>query len=74
MYEEALALLKQLLYQQNYMNKRLDKIENKLDAVNYQTTDLTKFTTESELEIDKIQNDIDYDEEITSKNWNDIEI
>lgn len=72
MYEELLVLLKQLISQQNHMNNKIDKIVNKINSVNYKTTDLTKLSFDGDIVIDK--NSLDYYGIGTSRNWNDIEL
>lgn len=56
-----------------------NKIEEKLDAVHYQTAELTEFMTETKGKLNSISNgvtdlrkDITNVEIITSSNWNDI--
>lgn len=53
-------LLKQIIENQNETNKRLERIESKLDAVNKQTANLTEFQTEANMKLDKIGEDIDF--------------
>ena len=70
--EKLESLLNQLLEGQKDTNKRLDRIENKLDAVVEQTADLTEFKTETKNLLHKIHSDLTAVEIVTSKNWNDI--
>lgn len=47
-------LLKQIIDSQNETNKKLERMESKLDAINNQTANLTEFRTEANMKLDKL--------------------
>lgn len=71
---QILDELKELKENQKETIKRLDSIENKLDAINEQTADLTEFRTETKQELKDIKDTLKFIIHKEAENERDIHV